>query len=120
MKSEDVKQPYFETDEVLSFRCFIQYNERENEWWFEPMCPTAKHNFRQSDRASIIELVQQRHFDTLSLELRKAKREIEVLREQRNGLRNAISKHHGLNQADTMYEVKILDSKIESAIKEQK
>lgn len=74
MSSE--KKPYFEINEPLTFRCFIQFNEKENEWWFEPMCPTAKHNFRQSDRASIIELVSQRTYDQA---LADKDKEIEVL-----------------------------------------
>ena len=101
MTDSKVKVPFFETDEVLSFRCFIQYNEKENEWWFEPMCPTAKHNFRQADRASIIELVQQRNYSTLESANTLLRQQLELCKEQRNRrVPNNLMTLPGLNERD--------------------
>lgn len=39
-------------------------------------------------------------------------RKLAIAVRQRNALRNAISKHHGLNQADTMYAIERLDAEL--------
>ena len=57
--------------------------------------------------ANKAEYVRGASYETLERKLAKAV-------EQRNELRNAFSKHHGLNQADTMYAVERLDAELES------
>jgi len=58
-----------EGEEVLEFRCFIQHNKKENEWWFECMSPDASHNFKVGyDEGSIVTLVEKKHLAKLESE----------------------------------------------------
>lgn len=119
----ETKPRWFESKEVLEFRCFIQYNKKENDWWFECMGPTADHNFIKGvDNGCIIELVEKRHLEALKAENEKLQSQLAAEREVSKRLVEAlefnVSKHNQwIDQGHWCDSKKVLQSIVDSSKK---